>query len=502
MDYIFQPSAFSNWSIIVQFGLLALMLLIGNMIRRRVKFLKNLLFPAAIIAGFLGLGLRYILAIQSGGTYIFSLDGGNNPLLTLNFLDNVTYHALAIGFVALGLKTVKMANNKLKGRPAKTGMIIVNTYLLQGVIGVVITIIFALVFVNVVEPFGGLLLAMGLGQGPAQAGNIGGVFQTDGSFNGARAFGLAIAAIGFLWACVGGIIFLNNRGKEGKVLRVKTNTAGEAKPTFNEDANEIPLSDAIDKFTMQGILVAVVYLVAYLFVLGLTQLIYQISPGVHDTVAGLIWGFNFIFAMLFAILFKLLLNLMLKKKIITRKYTNEYMLDRIAGFVFDFMIAASLMAIDVEVFINYWQLLITLLVITTAGGFATFFYLRFMIKRIYPDYEVEAFACLFGNLTGKASTGIALLREIDPQFSTPAADDLVTGSGMAIAFGAPLLLITALIWQGNRWGWQLWTSLAIMIAGFVLYQYLLLRKPRKKIDAPATEQPDVTIEAVNENSGS
>ena len=44
-------------------------------------------------------------------------------------------------------------------------------------------------------------------------------------------------------------------------------------------------------------------------------------------------------------------------------------------------------------------------------------------------------------MTGTASTGIALLRETDPNFETPAANNLVIGSTGAIAFGFPLLLL-------------------------------------------------------------
>ena len=46
---------------------------------------------------------------------------------------------------------------------------------------------------------------------------------------------------------------------------------------------------------------------------------------------------------------------------------------------------------------------------------------------------------MFGMLTGTISSGVLLVREIDPEYKTPAANNLVTGSGTAIIFGAPLL---------------------------------------------------------------
>ncbi len=154
------------------------------------------------------------------------------------------------------------------------------------------------------------------------------------------------------------------------------------------------------------------------------------------------------------------------------------MLDRITGVVFDFMIVASIMSINIEIFTET-GLLVSLLLLTTIGGFLTYFYLRYVIPRIYPEYEHEAYASLFGNLAGTASNGIALLREIDPNFDTPAADDLVSGSATAVLFGAPLLVITAIIYLP---GWYyLWGSLTIMIIFFSVFSYFMMKGTHKTV---------------------
>ena len=95
--------------------------------------------------------------------------------------------------------------------------------------------------------------------------------------------------------------------------------------------------------------------------------------------------------------------------------------------------------------------------------------MKYVIKRIYSNYEHEAYAALFGNLAGTASNGIALLREIDPNFETPAADDLVTGSSTAVMFGAPLLVITGIIYL-PEW-YYLYGSFAILVIFFVVFSY-------------------------------
>ena len=48
---------------------------------------------------------------------------------------------------------------------------------------------------------------------------------------------------------------------------------------------------------------------------------------------------------------------------------------------------------------------------------------------------------MFGMLTGTISSGVLLLREIDPELKTPASNNLVIGSSFGIIFGIPMLLV-------------------------------------------------------------
>ena len=48
---------------------------------------------------------------------------------------------------------------------------------------------------------------------------------------------------------------------------------------------------------------------------------------------------------------------------------------------------------------------------------------------------------MFGMLTGTASTGTILLREIDGDFKTPASDNMVYQNFPAIVFGFPIMLL-------------------------------------------------------------
>lgn len=78
------------------------------------------------------------------------------------------------------------------------------------------------------------------------------------------------------------------------------------------------------------------------------------------------------------------------------------------------------------------------------GGIVTYIYLKWIVPRLSPTYADESFIAMFGMLTGTISSGILPLRQIDPEFKTPAADQLVVGSGTGILFGAPILILVGL----------------------------------------------------------
>jgi glutamate:Na+ symporter, ESS family len=100
-----------------------------------------------------------------------------------------------------------------------------------------------------------------------------------------------------------------------------------------------------------------------------------------------------------------------------------------------------------------------------------------MAKRVYHQYELEGFSVMYGMLTGTASTGIALLREVDPYYKTPAATDIVTGTTTAILFGFPILLLAGFAPNGIA---QAFITLGILIVLFLGFMYFLLKKHPKR----------------------
>ena len=85
---------------------------------------------------------------------------------------------------------------------------------------------------------------------------------------------------------------------------------------------------------------------------------------------------------------------------------------------------------------------------------------------------------MYGMLTGTASTGIILLREIDGDFKTPAADNMVYQNLPAIALGFPIMLLATL--APVKPGLTLLLLAAFfLVLQVVLFRSLLLRRRKK-----------------------
>ncbi|MBO7247932.1 MAG: hypothetical protein J6V02_06275, partial [Bacteroidaceae bacterium] len=82
-----------------------------------------------------------------------------------------------------------------------------------------------------------------------------------------------------------------------------------------------------------------------------------------------------------------------------------------------------------------------LLLVCLIGAIFTFIYINWVCKEIYKGYQYEGFFAMFGTLTGTASNGMILLREIDPKYETPAANNLVLQNIPAVVLGLPILLV-------------------------------------------------------------
>lgn len=445
---------YNVWGSFNLVAVLLISLLVANVMRKTIPGLQASLIPTSVLGGGILLVVAGIYKLVTGNVMFDEPFFGGNGMANLEL---ITYHTLALGFIASSFKT---SNGKLTRQRTveifNTGVTTVSTYLLQAVCGFAITMVAALVMTDFF-PAAGVLLPFGYGQGTGQAMNYGNIYEMDYGFDGGKSFGLTIAALGFLSASIGGVIHLNLLKRKGK-LNLQQANEGAISAEEVQSENEIPMQESIDKMTIQIALIAVAYLLAYLLmnVLGL------ILPGMKSV----IYGFNFLLGVMAATLCKVVLNFMKKNGIVKKEYTNNFLMTRASNFFFDIMVVAGIAAIRLGILEKYWGIM---LILGVVGLVITYIYNYFVAKTLFKDYTQEQFLAMYGMLSGTASTGIILLREIDGNFRSPAADNLVYQNFPAIVFGFPLMLLATLAPRKPV------LTLIILFAFFVVMNVILFR---------------------------
>ncbi len=461
-----------NGSILMDILFLALFLGLATLVKKALPFLERYLVPNAIIAGFIGIVL------------------GPELLKATNFsranIEQLIYHLMSIGFIALALKERDKGKTVEAGR---SGMFIVSTYLVQGVAGLAVTLGFIYLVDPTLFPTFGFFLPLGYGQGPGQCLALGQQWEKAGFVDGTNT-GLFFATMGALWACIGGVFYVNwliRRKKVAPKSGVAGTTAHGHEVVVEKDvADESQLSASIDRLTVQVILIGVVYLATYVTVYVIDFLLRGKFGSFGTTFANMIQGFAFIIGSVYGLLFRVILDKLRAKGVIRNNHPNNYLLNRISGLSFDFMVTASVAILSFTAIAKYW---LPTAVLGLGGGFLTIWWCTWIGRKVFVKYPLENLAAQYGMLTGTISNGMALLREVDPDFSSDAADNLVLGSGTGLAVGLPLLILINVPVTGysadlangthNAWIYYLATLAALAVYAVIL-TFLMIRRKKPK----------------------
>ena len=411
------------WSFMVQLGLLLLFLVLGNILRRTIPLFRKCLVPSALLGGTLLLVINF-----TAKRFGFSMV--DNRLMQV-----ITYHCLAIGFAAMSLKTEKSTHKTNPAQVVEFGALQGGTYMLQAFVGLGITLLLFGITRSgnkVISYISGLLLPLAFGQGPGNALSWDINFTNTPAtvFSGNGSFGLSLASIGFVVASVFGILYINISKKRGN-LAVRSGVAS-AVPVAQEDTEyeELPDNESVDKFTLQMGFVALAYALAF----GFMCLLGAIS----DFTNSIGWGFNFLWASLAAMLIRAVVKHLQKGNLMHHQYINNYQMDRISGFAFDLMIVAGVSAIEINDIKNY---ILPIVILSIVGSVITYLYIHMVSRECFKGFEHEFFLMSFGTLTGTASNGMILMKEIDPQLRTPVSSLYILSNFPAMVMIAPLLLL-------------------------------------------------------------
>ncbi|NND84323.1 MAG: hypothetical protein HKN46_04155 [Acidimicrobiia bacterium] len=343
----------------------ALLLSVGWGLRRAipVKGPLSAVIPAAIIGGFLALGLRA---------------GGLLPGTPEDWQD-VAYHLFGISFLAIGLTPTGSA--KLAKGALWMGIGQWATFSLQAAAGGLVALLF-----GSLNPGFGFLAPMGLNEGPGQALSIGRLWEADYGFVDAASIGATMASVGFVVAYIGGLI----------VARRRPFTRGAAQPFYRVGARTVR--------TAVGVVVG--YGLLYVAV---AEGLGAIAPDVVDLLLGVLF-------------FVALLVGMAAQRLLGRfgvemdgDETRQITVIAVDGLTVAILGSLTWGAISAVV---------APLVATLVGAVAATVLVLWIAGRWITEWRTERSLALFGTVTGTAASGLALLALTDPEMESPVGLEL------------------------------------------------------------------------------
>ncbi|MFZ3110279.1 MAG: sodium:glutamate symporter [Rectinemataceae bacterium] len=453
-----------SWKMIIDAGLISSALILATFIRSKLRFFQKYLIPNALTAGFILLPV-YNFVLPAIG-------------YKMNGLGDLVYHLLNFSFIAMSLRS---SPPKLKGHKGggvlgmSTGILM--GYATQALLGLGLT----LLFIPSVHPAIGLHLPLGFALGPGQAYAIGKGWEAMG-FEGGASVGLTFAAIGYLWACFGGVVLINMGLRKGwistemlKFMKDKTLLTGlmaknEQKPIGSRLTTD---SEAIDSFSFHVAAVCVVYFLSFLLLKGLTILL-GFAGKMGAELAANFWGINFIFSAISAIIVRRIIDLLKIGYVL-----DDDTLTRVSGFSVDFMVAGALAAISLVFVGKYW---IPIVVMSTVCGIMVSITVPWMSSRLFHDYKFERMLMLYGVSTGTLSTGLALLRVMDPEFKSKVSSDYMLSAGLTFILAIPFILSINLpakaYMTGDMSYYWIMMGVAALYLLYVLISYIVLAKKK------------------------
>ncbi|MFO7563214.1 MAG: hypothetical protein R6X02_11270 [Enhygromyxa sp.] len=388
-------------------------------LRRAIGPLQRLGMPDALIAGFVGL----LFGPSLLGLLPFSPER----------LELVIYHLLALVFITVGLQAPQAgppgAPRKRSGSARSIAFAIPLIAVLQGVVGLLCVLGWNAAAGRPELHSGfAMLLPLGFNQGPGPAMSLGSAWEANAGMADGAQLGLIMAAVGYAWCCVVGVAFVawgRRRGWDRAPGRDEAHVDDSV-------AQERPVArraslGGLEPLSAQLVAIAGIYLLTWVFL----ELVSPLIP--RPDQRSILWGFHYLIATGFALALRPLIA-----RLPGGNPLDNDLLARISSTIVDVATCAALAAVSVAVLGEH---LVPVLLISSVGGTVTLLACVWMARRAFPARPFEHAIVTYGSLTGTATTGMALLRMLDPQLAGPAARNYVLAVPPSVVLGLPLFVL-------------------------------------------------------------
>lgn len=457
-------------------GLMGLSLLIGVLLRKTVPFFRNLLVPASVLGGIIGLVL--VTLCVNGGVF--------EPSIQDDFT-NIAWHFLSliyIGIILTGTDLKGKYKKKSEKKPKKDSANLGGLWLalvfggIQSVL-IVVSGVSALLL-NKINPgfnsYYAMLGAHGFANGPTVTLAYGKLWLSQAAdvLSDLLPIGMCFATVGYVAAIFVGVPLGKHFIKKKMTDIPIVGTTKELEEGLFDRESDLRLGrqtthrSNLDTLSFHVGLVFAIYFITYLWV-------------------GKLFGVN---SQLFNMIFVccILTTLVIKKLMQVLKIdylVDDGLVNSMTNFCEDMVIISCIMGIQLSVVKKY---IIEIIVVSVIMSLVSLVYCWYLARQAGKKHSVERFMFSYGNATGTTQTGLLLLRLVDPESKSLTAKEM-TFYGIYFLFTPSLVL--GLLVMAYKWGAFIWIAINVLIGIVFTILCLLvgrsLRKRSESSDEKATE---------------
>ena len=415
---------------IIVFCILSILLVVGKILRVSFPLLQRLYLPSSVVGGIAGLIVISIFKEKIPSEWIAIMK--QLP----GFLINVVFASLFLGKAIPAFKKVwHLALPQLcMGQLLAWGQYVLGL----GLCGLLLIPLFG------VPPAFGNLMEIGFQGGHGTVGGLISTFESFGWEDGI-ALGYTMATAGMILGIVVGMVLVNWALRKGLIANVRTFDDRERNeqrgiyiPEDRPDAGkQTVFCDSIDSLAWHIALIGISILIGFVMLKVFQLIEIQLFP---NNTKRIFSGFP---------LFPLCMigGLMLQQAM--EKAKAQHLIDhgqmqRLAGCALDFLVVSAVATIQISVVAANWK---PLLVLIVAGTLWSVILVMFLAPKLFKEAWFERAIAEFGQSLGVTATGLLLLRTVDPENKTVAAE----------SFGYKQLIHEPFMGGG------LWTALALTL---------------------------------------
>ena len=394
--------AFNPWTLFVDIGIISLLLLLGKLMRVKIKFIQKLFIPPSLLAGFIG------LALGPHGFDVLPISSQTG-----------TYAGILIAFIfgALPLTSQKTKGNQEIGTMwvySQTGMLL--QWAFGGLLGLLVLSQFW-----PLSPAFGITMPSGYCGGHGTAAAIGQAFGQLGQ-DEILTLAMTAATFGIVASVILGLIFVKwgTKNKHTAYLADYKDLPSELRTGLlpqekRESMGESTCSSiSIDSLTFNLAIISAIALGGY----GISKLAAYYMPGFELPV--------FSCAFVAGIIIKKMLDKTRASESICPQTVGH-----ISGTMTDYLVAFGIASIKLSVVLEY---IVPLAILLLSGLAVTLIYVFFMGRKLMKECWFEKALFTWGWFTGTMAMGIALLRVVDPKMKSRCMDSYA----LAYLFIAPV----------------------------------------------------------------